>query len=89
MNGYAIATSEGGVKLAGITGVATIKTGDTQVKVTPNAPVGNATLVLVSPEANIGNRNLWYTKGGGEITIHISSSRSADTKVAWATFDHG
>jgi len=90
MNGYALATTEGGVQFKGLSGVATISSGDTKVKVRPLALISSKTFVLVSPESNIESRALWATKltDSGEIEIHLSASRSNDTKVAWIVFDH-
>jgi hypothetical protein len=88
--GYAIETTAGRVKFGGISGITTIKGGDTSVTVKPGFTIGNTTLVLVSPQANIGNRALWYTKDGssGDIVIHLSSSRSNDTHVAYLILEH-
>jgi hypothetical protein len=88
--GYALETTAGRVKFAGISGIATIPSGGQTVTVTPGVPIGGSTLVLLTPEANLGNKDLWYTKpnGGTEVIIHLSGTRSNDTKVSYLVIDH-
>lgn len=88
--GYALETASGRVKLAGISGVATIPGGKSSVTVKPGVPIGNTTFVLLTPLANIGSRALWFTKEGsaGDIVIHLGSSRNNDMKVAYLVLEH-
>lgn len=89
-DGYALETSTGRVKFAGISGVATIPSGSKTVTVTPGVPIGSSTLVFLTPEANLGNKDLWYTKpqSGNEVIVHLSGTRSNDTHVAYLVVDH-
>lgn len=89
--GYALETTQGAVKFTGISGIATIPSGDTVITVKPGVSITNSTLMLLTPEGNIGNHSVWFTKPGnaGEINIHISSARSNPTKVAYLVVDHG
>jgi len=84
-SGYAI-RSRGRVKFEKVSGVATIPAGSTTVTVSPNnVNVTSSSFVLLTPKANLGSRGLWYTTNpsADTITIHISSTRSSATKIAW------
>lgn len=88
-SGYALETTSGRLKLTGVSGLATIPQGQTVLSVTPGVAVGSNTLVLLTPEADIGTKGIWYTKpGSGGFNIHISESRSNPTKVSYLVFDH-
>lgn len=89
-SGYAIESSAGRVKLAGISGVATIPGGSTSLSLTPSVEIGNSTLVLVSPLENLSGNALWYTRDNDnqEIVFHLASSRSNDTKVSYLILEH-
>jgi hypothetical protein len=89
-DGYALETSTGRLKFAGVSGVATIPSGGKTVTVTPGVPIGANTLVFLTPEANLGNKDLWYTKpeGGTEVTVHLSGTRSNDTNISYLVIDH-
>jgi hypothetical protein len=47
--------------------------------------VTSSSFVLLTPKTNIGSRALWFTTdpAGNKFTIHMSSSRSSGTRVAW------
>jgi hypothetical protein len=66
-------------------GVATISAGSTSKTITPGVNVTTSSFVLLTPKTNIGSRALWFTTdaSGNKFTIHMSSSRSSGTKVAW------
>lgn len=89
-DGYALETTGARVKFAGISGVATIPSGGKTVTVTPGVPIGTDSLVFLTPEADLGNKSLWYTKpeGGTEVAIHLSGTRSNDTNVSYLVIDH-
>jgi hypothetical protein len=88
--GYAIETTAGAVRFAGISGVAEIPAESTTFTVKVPVTVGSTTLVFLTPEANLGNKDLWYTKpgSGDSFVIHLSGKRSKDTRVAWLVIDH-
>lgn len=89
--GYALETISGRLKLAQVSGIATVPAGDTSVTITPGVPVSSNTLVLLTPEANLGNKDMWYTKPGGgtTFTVHLSGTRSNPTRVSYLLVDHG
>ena len=66
-------------------GVATINAGATSKTITPGVDVHPGSFVLLTPQANIGTRALWFTTDGPNerFTIHMSPSRGVPTKVAW------
>jgi hypothetical protein len=66
-------------------GVATIIAGTTSKTVTPNVNVTSSSFVLLTPKTNIGSRALWFTTNSSDNTfrIHMSSTRSSSTRVAW------
>jgi hypothetical protein len=66
-------------------GVATINTGNISVTIAPGVNITSGSFVLLTPKANIGTRTLWFTTNPttNRFTIHMSSSRSRGTKVAW------
>ena len=82
--GQALLT-RGRVKHEKVSGVATIAAGSTSVTLSPNVNVTHGSFVLLTPKANIGSRGLWFTTNpsADSITIHLSSSRSSATKIAW------
>lgn len=89
-SGYALETVAGRVRFAGISGITTIPAGDTSVVIKPGVEIDDQTFVLISPEENLHENALWYTKQGGnqEILIHLNSSRSNDTKVSYLILEH-
>jgi hypothetical protein len=66
-------------------GVTTITAGHASKVITPGVNVTSSSFVLLTPKANIGSRALWFTTdaSGNKFTIHMSSSRSSGTLVAW------
>jgi hypothetical protein len=68
-------------------GIAIIPTGQkTWTSVPDNKTfIGTASFVLLTPNADIGTRRLWFTKNliANTITIHMSATRTKPTKVAW------
>jgi len=82
--GYAVRGS-GRVRFEKVSGVATIAANATSVKITPGTDVTTGSFVLLTAQSNIGSRSLYYTvdAAGDTITIHISSSRTSSTVVAW------
>ncbi|HEY2917340.1 MAG TPA: hypothetical protein VGI98_09040 [Candidatus Limnocylindrales bacterium] len=82
--GYAF-HGAGRFRLDKVSGVATIAANATSVKVTPGTDVTTGSFVLLTAQANIGTRSLYYMvdAAGDTITIHISSSRTSSTVVAW------
>ena len=75
----------GRVKFEKVSGVATIAAGSTSVTLSPNVNVTHGSFVLLTPKANLGGRDLWFTTNpsADSITIHISSTRPSNTKIAW------
>ena len=82
--GYALQTN-GRIKASKVSGVKTIGAGLTSVTLNPGVKVSNASFVLLTPRVNLSGRDIWYTTNpsAGTITIHLSSSRSANTKIGW------
>lgn len=85
-SGYALTTV--GRLSIGTSGTATIPAGMTSIVVSPSVDVTASSFVLLTPQANIGSRTLWYVINAtnianNTITIRMSSSRSASTKIAW------
>jgi len=88
--GMAIHTTAGRVRFDGISGVATIPQGGTQVEVETNVPLGQHTFVLLSPRSNLNGRDLWYQipADTGKVTIRISSARNHNTPVSYLILEH-
>lgn len=82
-SGLALQTS-GRAKFS-TSGVATIGAGNNRVTVTPGVNVTAGSFVLLTPKANLGGRDLWFTTNAtqNKFTIRMSSPRSSGTKVAW------
>jgi hypothetical protein len=82
--GQALHTS-GRIRAEKVSGVAVIAAGNTSVTLTPGVDVVDASFVLLTPMTKLSGRDLWFTKKTtvNTITIHISSARTAPTKVAW------
>jgi hypothetical protein len=87
-----LAVNTGGVALKTVgrtnfstSGVASITAGSTSKTITPGVNVTSSSFVLLTPKVKLGGRDLWFTTNatGNRFTIHISSSRSSATKVAW------
>jgi hypothetical protein len=66
-------------------GMATITAGSTSKTISPGVNVTASSFVLLTPKTNIGSRALWFTTdaSGNKFSIHMSSSRSSGTNVAW------
>jgi hypothetical protein len=84
-NGGGLALRAQGRAKFSTSGVATITAGHATKVITPGVNVTSGSFVLLTPKTNIGSRALWFTTdaSGNKFTIHISSSRSTATKVAW------
>ena len=82
--GYALRTS-GRIAADKVSGVATIPAGSTSVTVSPGVNVTSGSFVLLTPQNRLYGRDLWYTTnpGADSITLHLSSSRSYASKIAW------
>jgi hypothetical protein len=82
--GHALRTS-GRIKADKVSGVATIKAGNVTKVVTPGVNVTASSFVLLTPKVKLSGRDLWFTTNAStnKFTIHISSTRSTATKVAW------
>jgi len=82
--GYAFRGS-GRVRLEKVSGVATIAANATSVTVTPGTDVTATSFVLLTAQSNIGTRSLYYTvdAAADTVTIHMSSTRTSSTLVAW------
>jgi hypothetical protein len=76
--------ADGRTKLS-TSGVATISAGSASKTITPGVNVTSGSFVLLTPKVKLGGRDLWFTTdaSGNKFTIHMSSSRSSGTKVAW------
>ena len=77
--------TEGRLRSAEVSGVATIAAGATSAAVTSGVGVEASSFVLLTPKANLGFRSLWFTTDASNdrSTIRISSSRPTATRVAW------
>lgn len=68
-------------------GIATIAAGQKTWTSVPDEKtfIGAASFVLLTPNADIGTRRLWFTKSlvANTFTIHMSATRTKPTKVAW------
>ena len=82
--GYALRTS-GRIAADKVSGVATIPAGSVSVTVSPGVNVTSGSFVLLTPQNRLYGRDLWYTTnpGADSITLHLSSSRSYASKIAW------
>ena len=83
-SGYAI-RGAGRLRLDKISGVASVAAGSTVVTVTPGVDVNASSFLLLTPKANLGGRDLWFTTdpANDRFTIHLSSARSSATRIAW------
>jgi hypothetical protein len=86
--GYAI-VGKGRVRLERISGVAVIAAGRTNVRVTPGVDLNTGSFVLLTPRSNLKGRDLWYRTDpqNERFTIHISTPRTAATRVSWLLLD--
>jgi hypothetical protein len=84
-NGAGVALKADGRTKLSTSGVASISAGSTSKTITPNVNVTSSSFVLLTPKAKLGGRDLWFTTdaANNRFTIHMSSSRSSGTKVAW------
>jgi hypothetical protein len=66
-------------------GVATISAGNDHVTVTPGVNVTASSFVLLTAKTSVGGRDIWFTQDttADTFTIHMSSSRSSSTRIAW------
>jgi hypothetical protein len=82
--GYALRGS-GRVRFDKVSGLATLAAGTKSKTITPGTDVTTASFVLLTPMADIGTRRLWFARdtAANTIKIHMSSSRTSSTKIAW------
>ena len=54
----------------------------TEVNIETAVPVTDNTFVLISPQANLGDKGLWYTipEGSGQIVVDLENSRGLRLK---------
>jgi hypothetical protein len=66
-------------------GIAFIPSGSKQTFVVPGVDVTDASFILLTPQFNLGGRNLWYRldKVNNRFTIVMSSARTGTTRVSW------
>jgi hypothetical protein len=83
-SGFAFRGS-GRIRFDRVSGVATITAGNTRKVITPGVNVTSGTFVLLTPRVKLSGRDLWFTTdaANNKFTIHMSSSRSSATSVAW------
>ena len=88
--GLAIHTTSGRVRFDGISGVATIPEGATEVEVETSVPLDKNTFVLLTPRSNLNGRDLWYQipSETGRVTIRMSEVRNKNTAVAYLILEH-
>jgi hypothetical protein len=82
--GYAVRGS-GRVRFDRVSGVASITAGSTSKVVNPGVNVTAASFMLLTPKANLGGRDIWFTTNAttNKFTIRMSSARGSATKIAW------
>ena len=68
-----------------ISGRATIAKGKTSVAVAPGVDVRPSSFILLTPQVNLGGRDLWFTTNpaADSFTIHLSGPRPSPSRVAW------
>jgi hypothetical protein len=83
--GGGVALQAAGRTKLSTSGVATVTAGHATKVVTPGVNVTSSSFVLLTPKVKLSGRDLWFTTdaSGNKFTIHMSSSRSSGTKVAW------
>jgi hypothetical protein len=83
--GTALHTTSGKVRFDGISGIALIPGGQTEVRVRPDVSVDGNTFVLLSPEANLGPRALWYivNQQNNEVIIRMDRSRQNNARIGY------
>jgi len=88
--GFALHTSSGRARFDGISGIVVIPANKTEVNIETAVPVTDNTFVLISPQANLGDKGLWYTipEGSGQIVVHISKSRPKDSRISYLILEH-
>lgn len=88
--GLALHTTSGRVRFEGISGVATIPEGSTEVEVETSVPLDKNTFVLLTPRANLNGRDLWYQipSETGKVTIRMDKARTKNTPVAYLILEH-
>lgn len=81
--GYALQTV-GRLKI-GTSGLVKIPANATSVTVHPGVDISATSFCLLTPTASLQGRDLYYTllPISDDIVIHLSTSRTADTLVAW------
>jgi hypothetical protein len=90
-DGWSLVCAGGRVSLMGVTGVATIRAGRRSVTVRPDVPVSPRSFVLLTPQADLAGRSLWYTlqPADGTFTVRLGSARDAGTPIGWLILETG
>ena len=84
-NGVALRVRRGRVRADGVSGVASIRTGETSVTIQPAATVVPDAFVLLTPMSNLDGRDLWVAvqPARGTIDIRISQPADAEMRIGW------
>lgn len=89
-DGYALYSTQGRLRFDGISGLAVIEAGKTEVRVQVDVDVNDNTICLLTPQANNGGLALWYSRAAdtNEIVIKMGASRPQNTRVAYLVLEH-
>jgi hypothetical protein len=89
-DGFAVHTTNGRLRFDGISGIVVLPADKTEVEIDTDVPVNQNTFVLLSPQANLGQKGLWYQipEDTGKITVRISASRPKDSRIAYLILEH-
>jgi hypothetical protein len=89
-DGFALHTASGRVRHDGISGTVVMPADHTEVIIETNVPVNENTFVLISPQANLVGRGLWYTIPADtlQIVVHLSDPRPKDSRIAYLIMEH-
>ena len=88
-SGFAMETTEGGLRFIGAAGTATVPGGATSRTVTPGVTLSSNSIVLLTPQEGIGGRSLAASVSGDSFTIHMNESRTNPLHVGYLIVDHG
>jgi hypothetical protein len=89
--GYGLRVASGRIKVDDVSGIATIPRGRKGVVVDPGVDINADTIVLVTPNANIGRGRHWIETDADSDTfiIRVSSRGGADVAFGWLMVEKG
>ncbi|MFV2064344.1 MAG: hypothetical protein ACC726_12650 [Chloroflexota bacterium] len=84
-SGYGLRVANGRIKVDKVSGIATVPAGKRGIVVEPGVDINEDTIILLTPNVDLGKRSFWVRKDddADTFTVRISSKRGSDADFGW------